>query len=307
MGKLATAGMISGLGQGLEKGLNTMQGLMGQSMLQEERNKMELQRLQLTEQYASEREARGYAHSEALAKGQQAHAERLQDRGFTHAEAMTGQQISSAESIAAGNRESSERIHKDEGESRERTEQMKDKTEQRKVAATEQHYKDWKEVYSKIASGKGTAHDFKQAEIYERFLTEQSKAIRDQLKDPLADPKEKERLQAQLEGLDVDLREVLGMKQRAKQPSTEIVDPFKQKQAPGEAAAMPPPGGMIQTPAKPAQKTNVIREGKAKIAEAKAALESAKANASTDPALIQRLEQTVRELEARWGSAGKGE
>lgn len=68
MGLLTLAGMASGAGQMLGKGLETAQSYLVQSFLQEERNKMETDRLKLTEQFAGAREQRGYGHVEQLQK-----------------------------------------------------------------------------------------------------------------------------------------------------------------------------------------------------------------------------------------------
>ncbi len=68
MGLLALAGVASGLGQGLGKGLESAQSYLVQSFLQQERDQMENDRLQLQEQFAGAREQRGYAHAEELQK-----------------------------------------------------------------------------------------------------------------------------------------------------------------------------------------------------------------------------------------------
>ncbi len=68
MGLLALAGVASGLGQGLGKGLESAQSYLMQSFLQQERNQMETDRLNLQEQFAGAREQRGYAHTEKLQK-----------------------------------------------------------------------------------------------------------------------------------------------------------------------------------------------------------------------------------------------
>lgn len=59
-GLLAMAGVVSGAGQALEKGLGNLQAGFIQSSLQEERDKLERARLELTEGYAASREQRGY-------------------------------------------------------------------------------------------------------------------------------------------------------------------------------------------------------------------------------------------------------
>lgn len=70
-GLLAMAGMVSGAGQEMAKGLGTIQATLGQSYLQDERDKLERARLELTEGYATEREKRGYAHGEQLQRDNQ--------------------------------------------------------------------------------------------------------------------------------------------------------------------------------------------------------------------------------------------
>lgn len=97
MGILALAGMVSGAGESLGKATSQMAGFIGTSALQEQREKMELRRMELMEANYSAREQRGYAHSEQLAKDAQAnargmhqetiaHAERTQDKAFQHAD-----------------------------------------------------------------------------------------------------------------------------------------------------------------------------------------------------------------------------
>lgn len=82
-GLLAMAGMVSGAGQEMAKGLGTIQATLGQSYLQDERDKLERARLELTEGYAAEREKRGYAHGERLQAQGFGHAERLQQENQT--------------------------------------------------------------------------------------------------------------------------------------------------------------------------------------------------------------------------------
>lgn len=97
MGILALAGVMSGAGEGLGKAASTAGTFLSASALQEQREKMELRRMELMEGNAVAREQRGYAHSEQLAKDAQAnargmhqetiaHAERSQDKTLTHAD-----------------------------------------------------------------------------------------------------------------------------------------------------------------------------------------------------------------------------
>lgn len=86
MGLLALAGMVSGAGEGLRKAAESGMQFIGTSALQEQREKMELRRIQLMEDNAAAREQRGYAHSERLASDAQANARSMQQQGFAQSD-----------------------------------------------------------------------------------------------------------------------------------------------------------------------------------------------------------------------------
>lgn len=86
MGLLALAGMVSGAGDGLGKAAATAGTFLSASALQEQREKMELRRMELMEVNADAREQRGYAHSEKLAADAQANARTMQQETIAHAE-----------------------------------------------------------------------------------------------------------------------------------------------------------------------------------------------------------------------------
>lgn len=176
----------------------------------------------------------------------------------------------------------------------------------RKLDIEEQHNKDWKEVYAKIAEararGTGTPADYKRYDMYKDFLIAQTQAIRDQLKDPLTPPEERDRLNGELHGMKTELQDLLQIERKAP-AGPGIVSPFPLPGSAtgstgrlGEAQAAPPPSTL-----NPPQPTNVVREGRKQLAEAQAALNTAKAEHAA-PALIQQLQQKVDELTARWGS-----
>lgn len=66
MGLLALGGAISGMGQGLQQGLRTMQAGITQSGLAQEDRDFQMKKLQLQQDFEGQREQRGYAHSEKL-------------------------------------------------------------------------------------------------------------------------------------------------------------------------------------------------------------------------------------------------
>ena len=131
-------GVLSGFGKGAQKGLETFQSYVNTSALQEERNKLELERLRLTEGYAAAREQRGYAHAEQLQKQGFEHAEQLETGRRGHAEAMTGMEITSREAIAEQDRAQRKALHEDEA-----------KLKGRELDITEQHYKDMAPWYKR--------------------------------------------------------------------------------------------------------------------------------------------------------------
>lgn len=281
MGKLAMAGVISGMGQGLDRGVLNMQSGIIQQGLMEQRQQWEAERLKQTfahdvemadlhEKRAGEREQRGYSHSEKLA-----------EEGYRHAEANLGQQIGSNEAIHEQDRAANERIHKDDRESQaEQKEKDRTSTEQihrddrtsksaddnRKMDIEEAHYKDMGEYYKALAKARaaGQPGDYKRLDIYKDFLVAQANAIRDQLKDPMTAPEDKERLNGQLEQMDGELRHILGIEAKKPAGSSGIVSPFpvpgakpaqKTPATPGQAHAAPPPptaGTLNQPPSQPA-------------------------------------------------------
>ncbi len=86
MGLLALAGMVSGAGEGLSKAASQAMSIYGSSMLQKERETMELRRMQLMEDNQNAREQRGYAHTEAMQAGQQQFLRDQQTAQFAHAD-----------------------------------------------------------------------------------------------------------------------------------------------------------------------------------------------------------------------------
>ncbi|MBF0260270.1 MAG: hypothetical protein HQL97_00360 [Magnetococcales bacterium] len=86
MGLLALAGVVSGMGDGLGKAAATAGTFLSASALQEQREKMELRRMELMEGNAAAREQRGYAHSEKLATDAQANARAMQRETIAHAD-----------------------------------------------------------------------------------------------------------------------------------------------------------------------------------------------------------------------------
>lgn len=83
---LIGSAMLSGLGQGLGEAAKTGMNVVGASMLQRERNEMEMRKAALLETSANAREQRGYAHSEKLAQDAQANARTMQKETIAHAD-----------------------------------------------------------------------------------------------------------------------------------------------------------------------------------------------------------------------------
>lgn len=71
MGLLALGGAISGMGQGLQQGLHTMQtGIQQAGLMQDDRD-FQMKKLQVQQDFENQREQRGYTHAETLAKQNQ--------------------------------------------------------------------------------------------------------------------------------------------------------------------------------------------------------------------------------------------
>lgn len=71
MGLLALGGAISGMGQGLQQGLHSMQTAIQQHGLQQEDRDFQMKKLQIQQDFESQREQRGYQHTEQMAKQNQ--------------------------------------------------------------------------------------------------------------------------------------------------------------------------------------------------------------------------------------------
>lgn len=262
MGKLALAGMISGMGQGLERGVLNLQSGIIQSGLQKERQDWENERLRLT-----------FEHQAALEDLRERRAGEREQRGYEHQEAMTGQQIGSAESIAEQNRTSTaarqqeELAAKKEMQGTELSAKKEDQTEDRKLKReeldiTKAHYEredalrgKYYEALLRAKEGKATAADDKVLMNYGTHIIQpQLQGLNNQktelLKDTLIDPDMKrEFLQAideKIAALDADYRQLSALPKRAvASPGGSIKDRFKGTTKPGEAAAAEPPAAPV--------------------------------------------------------------
>ena len=98
MGLLATAGVISGMGKGLEQGLNNVQGAVLNSWLLNERNTYEAERDRLNKQFETGRDTARFANEKSLL-GQKTEADitaaSLKSKGDLESERLKSEQSAS--------------------------------------------------------------------------------------------------------------------------------------------------------------------------------------------------------------------
>ena len=104
-GGLVGAALLSGLGQGMSNVAQTGMQVLGASFLQQQRQAAEDRRLAIMEKYASEREARGYAHQATMQKGQHDFARTQQQETFAHSDKAAEDAVTRAQRVAREERE----------------------------------------------------------------------------------------------------------------------------------------------------------------------------------------------------------
>lgn len=137
MGGLALAGAISGMGQGLERGLSQLQGGIIQQGLLEASQEFQERKLREQLDHVDKRAERDIAARGAEADKSRAHAETMQKQGFTHAEGETAKQIGSHEKIAKDNNLSHKEISAANNDIQLKIARLKDTTDIKQATAGE--------------------------------------------------------------------------------------------------------------------------------------------------------------------------
>ena len=261
---LLMSGMASGLGKGVQKGLENYQSYLGASQLAEERNKMEMERLRLTEGFAADREQRGYVH-----------AEKQQKQGFEHAEAQTdktmAQQRQIADEAAARaeneyslkNRELIQKTVRDDQEAARK--EAEDKSQDTLRQKQGLYYEAYKKYLEGGKGGKGEAAmarvDLDTRKAAAQFYSNRITPLEKQLADPLLSKEERAIIEARINDLSKKGLSALGMlEDEGPAVTTDTIgdlDPYKDKIRPSstkksEQPATPAPSAPAERPSPPA-------------------------------------------------------
>ena len=238
MGALATAGVISGAGNAGTAALSTAQSGMQAAAIDAERNRLENERLKmhLESNERLQQAVLGSHEKEGVLNREQAKELQSNQQQF-----LTGQKQAD---IGAD-------IVKQSGI---------DKLAARKLGLEEQHYKDWKEVYTKIADARGQLAGIRttkeqlnpavKARVDARMkLLEGKLKIVEELKKQGSDPSDVEDEVNTILG-DID-NLVTGVVPKAKSSTYKEMFPDLPATAPGAALAAPAPSaspGLLNTP-----------------------------------------------------------
>lgn len=243
--KLGVAGVISGAGQGLEKGLMNLQSGMMQYGLQEEQNKRLDAREEREHSFQERKLAETQAFQERLQAGSQAHAEKLSDKTIAAHSAETDKTIAAnkgqKDEDRALDREKLDHIRvKDEKDAELKETELDDKRK---------HYDDWYKAFTQRGAAGGKA-DHKGAELYVHYQEHQVDVLKEQMKNA-ATPAEQTAIQKEMAKIEAKIRHVTGVDLPA-EASTKTdfsdVNPFP---VPGEKASAGPgkPAPLMATPA----------------------------------------------------------
>lgn len=159
MGKLAFAGAIGGMGQGLQQGLINMQSGIIQSGLQDERFKQaeQLADADRTFQMSKLRDQQG--HELRLKQGDYAET-RARDQEKMGADILKQTIHDVNEDRRLADKQTFEHGEKEDDRAITREKNRVDaELDREKNATTKQHYRDWKEVSEAIKAGKAGGHD----------------------------------------------------------------------------------------------------------------------------------------------------
>jgi hypothetical protein len=263
MGNLAAAGIVSGLGQGLQQGLAQLNSGIIQYGLHSEDRKF--QEAKLKEQMA---------HAEKLAAGSQAHAEKLQEGTLNAAESRLGKEISSREKEGEAGRGSAEKIHGLDEASREKIAREGNATHKEIAAASNAVHLKIAELNNKLQHQQLNATELTAVQHYIDSLGDDIRGVELKLLDPLADPSsvigktliedlklkktQLARAQAQFDA------RVSDMQMKDKVPMPKSVAPAEKKPFnSGQYGTAPAPsrsGGIIQTPMPSAIEQEMMRK-----------------------------------------------
>lgn len=231
MGLLSLAGVLSGAGEAGTKALAAGQAGMIQSELQAERDKMENARFQLHEQYAGEREQRGYAHAEAMATNAQS------------SQAAEGKaNRATQEKIAGENLQFHEGKQVDDNTlENKKLDQAKDLKGQelsileRSEASKSKYYEALADYNKRSSKGPGATKDLSETtKAALGFYNSRIVALEKQANDPLTPPDTAAKIHAQIDDLSKKGLALLGITDQAAEAGAEIDDPFSGSVTPGK-------------------------------------------------------------------------
>ena len=296
MSLLRWAGSISGMGQGLERGLSQMQTGVTHMGLQEERFKQD---------QVARGEDRAF-QTEKL-KEQLSHAERLQGESLAAQSGEKGKDRAQQRElegdrtqIEAGKAEDA-RAHADKMVSlKERELETAEKT----GAAHRNYYQSYADYLKGggKAGSSGAKIDLDTRKAGADFFSKRIAPLEKQLIDPLTSKEERAALQERIESLSKEGLGILGFKFDSSSTGHDIIDPLGGLPPDGggdKAKDVKSPGPTVATPTAPPKRTNVQTMGRQDLAAAEAALKEAKATGNAS--LIVPLQKKYDELNARWG------
>ncbi len=169
---LIGAAMLSGAGQGLANAAGTGIQIYGTMMLQQQREQMEERKLKLMEQFASEREQRGYQHQdETLAKTQEFQRGLEQERRGADI-VLRAQEREAQSNEKALDRAASSQQHADSDATTRRGQDITEKHGQAVVDATIAHNKAT-EAHQKALEGIYRAHYANDRDKVKSFITDE--------------------------------------------------------------------------------------------------------------------------------------
>jgi hypothetical protein len=226
---LATAGMISGAGNAGTQALQQVGQFVGQSFINQERDKLETERIQLQEQYAKDRQQAGFAHDT-----------KQQEAGFTHDTGLLatreagentrlGQTLASHSTDLAAQSKSTEGIHARELAMKERLANAEVAMKSKWYDVLAKHYAN-RDVTASNKAGESPV-DKKQKEFLESVTRPLIDNLSKQL--DLAGPDEKAEIQARLDEVVREARSVANLSAPEAPAPGQITNPFPKPKAKG--------------------------------------------------------------------------
>jgi hypothetical protein len=219
MGLLALGGAISGMGQGLQHGLQQMQSGIQQAGLMKEDRDFQMKKLELQQTFESQREQRGYTHAETLAK---------QNQDFQTGLHEGDRAAASAENEIKRTQDSIEKGKDRELKDRELS--IAEKAGKAKGSYYEA-YADYLKHGGKSGSSAGAKVDMETRKAGAAFYSSRIAPLEKQLIDPLTPEDQKKAISDRIEELSKEGLGILGFtfgKDKGKDPQAQLKngDPF---------------------------------------------------------------------------------